>query len=139
MSEIQEMLAQATSVEVLTVLFRTDFYCLVMEPMLDPVVADLEECWQLMPQTGWMITADGDDNITAHSPERYEPTAGWRYVATMALVLIPQPGGPVGMSCARGLWCAMAGEKLPPQVEEFLDFLCTEMVGRLKSRTPEET
>jgi hypothetical protein len=73
MSEIRQLLAKAQRVEVLTVLVRKDFY-MAMEPMLNPAINDLEgECWRLQPQPGWTITADGEDNMTAHATEPCEP------------------------------------------------------------------
>lgn len=131
MGEIQEMLAKAVRVEVLTVLFRKDFSAMAMEPTLDPALNDLEgECWLMEPQPVWTVTADNDDNMTAHSTEPYEPPACWRWVATIALVLIPEPCGPQGMCFGRGIWFPMAGINPPQQIEVFLDFLCDEMVRR---------
>jgi hypothetical protein len=133
MSEIQEMLAKAQRVEVLTVLFRNDLYALAMEQKLNPAVNDLEgECWRMQPQPGWTITADSDDNMTAHAAEPYEPPDDWRWVATMALVLIAERSGAPGMCCGRGIWFPMAGINPAQQIETFLDFLCDEMLRRAK-------
>jgi len=133
MAEIRRILAKAERVEVLTVLFRNDLYALAMEQKLDPAVSDLEgECGRMEPQPGWTIAADSDDNITAHSTEPYEPPADWRWVATMALVLIPEGSGAPGMCCGRRVWFPMAGVDPPPQVEAFLDFRCDEMLRRAK-------
>jgi len=133
MAEIQRLLAKAQRVEVLTVLFREDFYAMATEQKLNPAINDLEgECWRMQPQPGWTTTADGEDNMTAHAAEPYEPPACWRWIATMALVLIPEPCGPPDMCFGRGIWFPMAGINPPQQIEVFLDFLCDEMVRRAK-------
>jgi hypothetical protein len=112
-------------------LLRNDLYALTMEP--EPEMNDLEgECWRMEPQPAWTVTADSDDNMTAHSTEPYEPPDDWRWVATMALVLIPERSGAPGMCYGRGIWFPMAGVNPTPQVEDFLAFLCTEMVRRAK-------
>jgi hypothetical protein len=91
MSEIQQLLAKALHVEVMTVLFRKDFHDLAKEPAHDVAMIDLEgECWRLQPQPDWTITADSEDNMTAHATEPYKPPADWCWVATMALVLVPE-------------------------------------------------
>jgi hypothetical protein len=133
MSEIQRMLAKAARVDVATVLFRNDFYGLGMEPIHNPAMNDLEaECWRMEPQPGWTITADSEDNMTAHAPEPYDVPQGWRYVATMAVVLIPDPNRTDGMCFGRGMWFPMAGINPTPQIESFLDFLRDETMRRAK-------
>lgn len=127
MSEIKQMLAKAERVEVAAVLFREDFYALAMNPVLDPAIADLEVCWQVVPQRDWTISADDEDNMTAHSPTPYEPPSGWRWVATIALLLITDPKSGNGMYLGRSIWFAMSKVHLTPHVEAFLDFLRDEM------------
>jgi hypothetical protein len=117
-----EMLAKAERVEVAIVLFREDFLALAMKPELDPAMKDLDECWRIEPKPGWTVTTDDEDNMTALATEPFEPPAGWRWVATMALVLIPNPGGPPGMCFGLGTWFAMAGVNPTPRMEAFLDF-----------------
>ncbi len=137
MSKIQQVLAKAERVEVMAVLFRPDFYAMALEPELNPALNDLQgECWRMEPQPAWTVTADSDDNMTTHATEPYEPPADWRWVATMALVLIPKRSGAPGMCCGRGIWFPMAGVNPPPQVEAFLDFLCDEMLRRAKAERP---
>ena len=115
MSEIQRMLANATRVDVAIVLFRDDFYDAAMEPVHNPAMNDLEECWRMEPKPGWTITADREDKMTAQAPEPYDLPKGWRYVATMAVVLIPDPNRTDGMCCGRGIWFPMAGINPTPQ------------------------
>lgn len=127
MSEIQQLLARAERVEVVVVLFRNDFY-LAMTPTANPSLHDLEgEYWKMEFQPGWTITADNEDSLTANSTEPYEAPAGWRWVATMALVLIPEPTGPPGKCFGHGIWFPMAGIDPTPQIEAFIGFLCTAM------------
>jgi hypothetical protein len=134
MREIQEMLANSKRVEVGIVLFRSDFYDLEMKAELDPSVADLEECWRVEPKPGWTVVADDQGNMSAEATERYEPPAGWQWVATVALVLTPGPNRPDGMCWGRGLWFPMAGVNPRPHMETFLAFLCDEMIRRAHAR-----
>jgi hypothetical protein len=133
MTEIQRMLANATRVDVAIVLFRNDFYDLAMEPVHNPAMNGLEgECWRMEPQSGWTITADSEDNMTAPEPEPYDLPQGWRYVATMAVVLIPDPNRTDGMCFGRGMWFPMAGINPTPQIQSFLDILRDETMRRAK-------
>jgi hypothetical protein len=133
MSEIQEMLANANRVEVSIVLFRDDFDRLEMEPELDAKVADLDDCWRVEPKPGWTVVADDQGNMSVDAPERYEAPAGWRWVATLALLLVPERGSSDQAKCrGYGLWFAMAGVHPPPHLEAFFEYLRDEMLRRVK-------
>jgi hypothetical protein len=134
MTHVQQMLAKAERIEVAIVLFTQTFYALEMDPVLDPAIADLEACWQVIPKPSWTISADNEDNMAAESPTPYEPPEGWRWVATIALLLAPDPQSADGMYLGRSIWFAMSKLHLPRHIEAFLDFLRDEMGRRAMAK-----
>jgi hypothetical protein len=131
MGQIKELLASTKTIEVAIVLFRDDFFVRAMQAEPEPAIEDLEECWRVEPKPGWTVTADDQDIMTAHAAESYTPPAGWRFVATMALLVVPYyPNRVDGLCAGRALWFPMLGVNPTPRIERFLAFLCNHMLRR---------
>ena|SRR5579872_4137274 len=133
MGRIKELLARTKTVEVAIVLFRDDFFIRAMQPEPEPAVKDMEECWRVEPKPGWTVTADDQDIMTAHAAEPCEAPAGWQWVATMALLVVPYPNRVDGLCSGRALWFPMVGVDPTPRIERFLAFLCNHMLRRAGS------
>jgi hypothetical protein len=90
-------LARAEKIEVGVVLFRDDFYRLIMGQNRDRnqleaaalQAARLNECWKAEPKDGWGVESDDEGNCTTLATEPYEAPAGWRWVAVMGVMHLP--------------------------------------------------
>ncbi len=94
-TNMKAKLSQADRIEVGVVLFRDDFYDLLMGQTTNPLQAALKaahlpgECWRAEPKHGWAVEADEEGNCTTLATEPYEAPAGWRWVAVMGLLHLP--------------------------------------------------
>lgn len=69
--------------------------------------------------------------MSAQATEQYEAPEGWRWIASLLLILVPvRANSDQGKCRAYGLWFAMAGVHPPPHLEAFFEYLCDEVLRR---------